>query len=212
MKDVRTKKLAVVATAALVTVRANQLKKKQISGFIPAKQHVNSNQDTITGPPVGPVEHLKLSSLQRIKSRLSHTQKAIGVDSKWASVCLQSQNDSSKKLMDLTKDVAVMARKPVQRKIIKECKLVKPEVPTEKPVLDESLAAWGPQDETFTFLVNPLDSMKKHEITSHLQGPPITTGSEEKSVCLIYPPLPTEQEVYSVDQQEHKTTRTGRHL
>lgn len=203
MKDVKTKKLAVVATAALVTVRANKLKKQQISGFIPAKQLVNSNQETITGPPVGPVEHRKLSSPQRTKGTLSHTQNAIGVRSKRASVCIQSQSDSSKKLMDLTKNVDVVARKPAQRKKKAECKLVKPEVPIEEPFRDESLAASGPQDETFGF---PLDYTTQGEITSHLQRSPI----EEKSTYLTYPPLPTEQEVYSVDQQEHKTTKMGK--
>ncbi|XP_048109040.1 calcium-binding tyrosine phosphorylation-regulated protein-like isoform X1 [Alosa alosa] len=196
MKDVKTKKLAAVATAALFTVHAHQLKSQQISGTIPAKlknddkEQSVSIQEILSEPPAAPVEHQSLYSPPRIKHKAPMPPK----DSRLKKGVDLTQEVSAGAAPESSEQEAGVATKPLARKKKDKCKLVKPEVPTDEPDLDVSLVI---------NLVNPLESLTQEETThlTHLSGPPVSTGPEAKTSHLVYPPVPAEEEVVATVQQ-----------
>ena len=174
MKDVRAKKLASVATAALFTVRAHTMVK--ISGSIPVKSP-DDDGESLPGP------------LGHGEGKVPRTNNIVAViHTKWVSKRLRPLNETA-----LTQEVAAgAATKPLPSKKKVECKLVRPAVLTEEPEIDSldvCLTASGPQEETLV-LVNP-----EERITSHLACTSVSTSG------LVYPPLPTEQEIYSAEQE-----------
>ncbi|XP_062412667.1 calcium-binding tyrosine phosphorylation-regulated protein-like [Sardina pilchardus] len=184
MKDVRTKKFATVATTALLSVHAHQLKTQQISGQLRNEKMPSDNdkeqsvkkQETLSAP----VKHISLASPPRIKPmRPSDRRLKKGVDLPQEASAGAAEQDGG------------VDTKPLPRKKKDKSKLVMPDVPTDEPDLDVCLV---------TDLVDPLEFLTQEE-TSHLSGPPVSTGSEEKKSHLVYPPLSAEEEVYSAEQQ-----------